>query len=405
MKGWRAIAAGVALYWGWLFIAAAIWSGDHDDPWPAYIPLVVAAAVTLIAGLAAVRDPDRRRERLALWLSVASGALALVGTIWGIAADESGSEWYALPLGLSFLLVPVIAVLAFSGRRFSKSPEKVRAPLSVRFERGWREADSSWTVLRENRGLLVLPSASFVLGTSAWIGAYVLVGTGVDRFMPRMALTGFIVLLPLTMLGTFLGVAFLCALNRRLDGQRASAVDGLRMAWQRRGPVFRWSLVAAGVGAILQALQQLRSEWALAPLVSWLAGLAWGVLTVFVLPVLAVEGVGVRDAAQRATGLVRDKWGEGVAGLGNLSLVGMVAIVPVSLVLGVAAGVTARDPEAREIVFVAGFVAFMLVVSAIHTAGQVLSVALYRHATGRSIGPFTPAVLADAAVRRRRLRG
>jgi hypothetical protein len=404
MKGWRAISAGIALYWGWLFAAAAIWSGEHEDPWGAYIPLIVAAAVTLVASLAAVRDPDRRRERLALWLSAASGALALVGTVWGIAADQSGSELYALPLGLSFLLVPVIAVLAFSGRRFRSAPEKVRAPLHVRFERGWREAGSSWEVLRENRGLLVLPLTSFVLGTSAWIGAYLLVSTRVDRFMPRMALTGFIVLLPLTMLGTFLGVAFLCALNRRLDGQRASALDGLRMAWQRRGPVFRWSLVAAGVGAILQALQQLRSEWALAPLVSWLAGLAWGVLTVFVLPVLAVEGVGVRDAARRAGGLVRDKWGEGIAGLGNLSLVGIAVIVPVSLVVGVAAGVTAREPDTRMIVFAAGFVAFMLVVSVIHVAGQVLSLALYRHATGQSTRPFTAAALDEAAVQRRRLR-
>lgn len=405
MKGWRAIGTGVALYWGWLFAAAAIWSGDHDDPWPAYIPLIAAAALTLVAGLVALRDPERRRERVSLWLAVASGALALVGTVWGIAADQSGSKPYVVPLLLSFFLVPLIAVLVFSGRRFSKSPEKARAPLNVRFARGWREADSSWAVLRENRGLLVLPLISFVLGTGAWIGAYLLVGSWVDRFMPRMALTGFIVLLPLTMLGTFLGVAFLAALNRRLDGQRASVVDGLRMAWQLRGPVFRWSLVAASVGAILQALQQLKSEWALAPLLSWLAGLAWGVLTVFILPVLAVEGIGVRDAARRATELVRDKWGEGIAGLGNLTIVGMVVIVPVSLVIGVAAGVTARDPDTRMIVFVAGFVAFMLVVSAIHVAAQVLSLALYRHAAGRPTGPFAAGVLDAAAVRRRRVPG
>jgi hypothetical protein len=404
MKGWRAIAAGIVLFWGWLFVASAIWSGEQDDPWPAYIPLLAAAALTLVASLAALRDPDRSRERVALWLSVACGALALIGTVWGIAADESASALYAIPLVLSFFLVPVIAVLAFPGRRFRRAPEKVRAPLNVRFARGWHEAGSSWAVLRENRGLLVLPLISFVLGTSGWIGGYLLAGAWVDRFMPRIAVTGFIVLLPLTMLGTFIGVAFLCALNRRLEGQRVSAVDGLRMAWQRRGPVFRWSLVAAGVGAIVQALQQLKSEWALAPLVSWLAGLAWGVLTVFVLPVLAVERVGVRDAARRASSLVRDKWGEGIAGLGNLSLVAMVAVLPVALVFGVAAGIGARDPETMRIVFLAGFVAFMLVLAAVGAAGQVLSLALYRHATGRSTGPFTAAELEDAAVRRRRLR-
>jgi hypothetical protein len=38
------------------------------------------------------------------------------------------------------------------------------------------------------------------------------------------------------------------------------------------------------------------------------------------------------------------------------------------------------------------------------SATQVLSVALYRHATGGSTGPFTSAELNDALVRRRKLR-
>ncbi|HET8757122.1 MAG TPA: hypothetical protein VFM58_13980 [Solirubrobacteraceae bacterium] len=203
MKGWRGIAAGSALFWGWAFVAAAIWSGEHDDPWAAYIPLLAGAAVTLVASVVAVRDPGRRRERVPLWLSVASGALLLVGTVWGIAGGESGA--YAVPLVLAFMLVPLIAALAVAARRFERSPERVRAPLNVRVKRGWTEASKSWDLVWRSRGLLWLPFTSFLLGTAGWIGGYLLAGVWVERTMPRFALTGFIVLLPMTMLATFLG--------------------------------------------------------------------------------------------------------------------------------------------------------------------------------------------------------
>jgi hypothetical protein len=305
---------------------------------------------------------------------------------------------------LTLLLMPLAGVLAFASRRFRRAPERVRPPLNVRLGRGWREAKRSWTVLRDNRSLLVLPFASFLLGTGGWMGGWLLAGTWVERTMPRFALTGFIVLLPLTIAGTFLGVAFIAALSRRLDGEHAGVADGLRLAWARRGPVLRWSLLAAGVGAILQGLQQLKSEWALAPLLSWLAGIAWGVLTVFVLPVLALEGVGVRAAVRRAGSLVGDRWGESVAGLGNLSLVGAVLGAPLGVAIGIGIAIAAPDRDTVMAVSVAGFVAFRLMVSAIGAAGQVLSLALYRYATGRSTGPFRADELDDALIPRRRPR-
>jgi hypothetical protein len=387
-------------------LAAAIWSGENDDPWAAYIPLLVGAAVTLVAGVVAVRDPGRRRERVPLWLSVASGALLLVGTVWAIAGGESGP--YGVPLVLALMLVPLIAALAFGARRFERSPERVRAPLNVRFKRGWTEANKSWHVVWRNRGLLWLPFTSLLLGTAGWIGGYLLAGVWVERTMPRFALTGFITLLPMTMLGTFLGTAFLAALDRRLDGERTSAVDGLRIAWRRRRTIAAWALLAAGFGAIVQALQQVKSEWALAPLVSALAGVAWGVLTVFVLPVLALEDLGLRDSVRRAAGLVKERWGESVAGVGNLTIIGAIVGTVVGLAVAIAVAIAAPDRDAMTTILVASFVVFMLMVSAIGVAGQVLSLALYRHATGRPARPFTETELNDALVPRRkiwRLRG
>ena len=39
-------------------------------------------------------------------------------------------------------------------------------------------------------------------------------------------------------------------------------------------------------------------------------GVAWSVATYFVIPVIALEGLGPRDALRRSSALVREKWGE-----------------------------------------------------------------------------------------------
>lgn len=394
------------LFWGWIIVASSIWPGA-TEPWWSYAPLFAAAALTLAGAVARLGGPARQDERWALWLAVTTALLALGGTVWGIAAGDSRNTLYLIPLILSFVLSPVVAVLVLTRRRmerFREAPERVRPPLGVRLSRGWHEAGRAWTVLRENAGLLLLPATSFVVGTAGWMGGYLLSGMWVERTMPRVVLTGFIVRLPLTALAAFMGVAFLAALDRRLDGEHASVKDGLRVAWSRRGPVFRWSLLATGVGTILQALQQVKSEWALAPLLSWLAGLAWGVLAAFALPVLAIEDVGVRDAIRRAGSIVRERWGEGIAGFGNLTIVSTAISIPFGLVLGVAVAIAAPDRDAMFRVYAVGFIVMIALVSVMGTASQVLSLVLYRYATDRSTGPFRSDELDTALIKRRRFR-
>lgn len=253
--------------------------------------------------------------------------------------------------------------------------------------------------------LLLLPATSYVLGLIVWVGAFAAAGRFADPTLSRLAIASFIVLLPGTVLGTFFGVAFVYALDQRLSGRPASARDGLHAAWDRRAAILAWSLLAAGVGAILQALQQLRSEWAAVPLLSWLAGAAWGVLTLFVLPILALEDLNLRETVRRAGGLVRRRWGEGIAGATNLTLVMIIAAAVLGLTIGAAAAVAEPDSDAVRAVYVAGIAIGFLLIAVIAVAGEVLALALYRHAVGRgAVAPFTDDDLDHALVARRRLR-
>jgi Family of unknown function (DUF6159) len=145
-----------------------------------------------------------------------------------------------------------------------------------------------------------------------------------------------------------------------------------------------WALLSAGVGAIMQLLQHLRSEWLLAPVVSWLAGAAWSVVSLFAVPVLALEDAPVREVAGRASALVRRRWGEGVGGVSALVLVWMPVIFVIVFAFAVVGGIT----QTRT-VLLGAFVAMYVCIALMGVQQQLLSLAVYRFAVdGRPIGGF-----------------
>jgi hypothetical protein len=407
---WAFAGAGLALHFGWVVIGGLVFD-DTPGREPglavaaAELPLLIGSGMAFAGGIAGRRRAQARGQRVAFATVAIAASLQAITVVWDWVNELHGSEdtTYIAPWIVALLLLPVAFATALRGRGFRRGPEAVREPLLKRLRRGWREATRSWTLLVRSGRLLLLPAAAYVFGCGTWIGAFVLAGHVADATMSRLVVTSFIGLLPGTLVGTFFGVAYLSALDRQLSGRPATVGGGLGHAWARRRAIFGWSLLAAGVGAVLQALQQLRAEWAAGPLLSWVAGAAWGVLTLFVLPVLAVEDLGLRDTLRRAGALVRRRWGEGIAGVSNLTLVAVAASVVVCTLLVVGTAVAAPSGTASDAVFVAALAASVLIIVAIGSAMQVLALALYRHAAGAGpVAPFTDDDLQHALVARRR---
>jgi hypothetical protein len=114
-----------------------------------------------------------------------------------------------------------------------------------------------------------------------------------------------------------------------------------------------------------------------------LVGVAWNVLTFFVVPVLLYEPVGVGDAIKRSASIFKERWGEQFIGNATIGLAFFLLSIPVVVVGGL---VAAAVPVLGIPLLVVAIGALMAVAAA---CTGVFNAALYRYATtGESSGAF-----------------
>ncbi len=220
-----------------------------------------------------------------------------------------------------------------------------------RFARGWELVKQSWHVLKKDKELMLFPilsslaciivTASFILPIFVAPDA---IGPWFERLFGQKGTTldyviGIGILFLFYFLTYFMIIFFNCALAAcaiiRYKGGDPTLGDGLRASVARLPQIFAWTFVAATVGLILQQIEQ-RSE-GIGRFVVGLIGAAWSVVTYLVIPVLVVEKVGPIDALKRSATLVKDTWGESLAGNVSMGFIGFLVSIPgaVLIVVGV----------------------------------------------------------------------
>lgn len=201
-----------------------------------------------------------------------------------------------------------------------------------------------------------------------------------------------------TVVATYFAVALAAAAAEVLDGRDATVRGGMAVAGRRVGAILGWALVLTTVNLVLQALRERAGP--LGNLLLGAAAVAWGLATLLVVPVLALEGLGPLDALGRSTALFRQKWGEQLAGAASIGILfTLLGAVPAALLVcvGVATGST---PVAIAFLVVAVLVAVAAGVLGSAARG-VFAVALYRYAAGLGgTGPFTERDLDRAVIRK-----
>src|SRR5205809_355118 len=194
------------------------------------------------------------------------------------------------------------------------------------FERlriGWQLTKVSLSILRREKGLIVLPFLSLLTTGVAWIlffiGIFFFAPTPTNPFGSVFFYAGLAVVYFLTFfVSIYFNAAVMGAAMIRLNGGDPTISDGLKVANENLRRIAGWALLSATVGLILRAIADRAGI--IARTIAGIAGAPWGVITYLVVPVLIIEKVGPWAAAKRSGSLPRQTCGEATAGYSSLAV-------------------------------------------------------------------------------------
>lgn len=209
-----------------------------------------------------------------------------------------------------------------------------------RLSNGWKIAMNSFKVLNANKQLVLFPilsSISLILVIGSFVvGALAINGWNTDFLDENQnPVLQYAILFVFYVINYFIIVFFNMALihctRLYFRGEQVSLSEGIRFSMSRIGVIFSWAVFAGVVGTILKAIQE--NSGIVGKIITGLIGIVWGVATFFVVPVIAYENKGPLEAFKRSSQLMREKWGESLAGNFSLGLIQFIGILVVGVVL------------------------------------------------------------------------
>jgi len=204
-----------------------------------------------------------------------------------------------------------------------------------RIGRGWKVTKLGMAVVRADPELMVYTILSalfsvFAIGAaiSGSIGLEYLTGSeagssgeGPDDLVTagHMAIW-FVFYLIVSVITVFWNAAIIASAYERLTaGTNPSFSFGIRQAMKCLPQILIWGIIAGTVGLFLQILEGIsKDSGAPAPLrvvagiSSFILGIAWWIVTFFVIPIIVLERAGVIEGMSEGPRLFKKTWGEDV---------------------------------------------------------------------------------------------
>jgi hypothetical protein len=273
----------------------------------------------------------------------------------------------------------------------------------------WQLMKDAWGVLMRDKTLLLFPvisgMASFlvlVMFIVPWLGASVLGIRGVLRGQGETIV--YVVLFCYYLCNYFVIIYFNAALVdfvvTRLRGGEPSLGGSLAAASACLPQVAGWALVSATVGVVLEWLSE-RAGF-IGKIALSIVGVAWALVTYFVVPVIVIERKGALDAVGSSKELLRKTWGQQIASAVGYGLIGFLLALPgivviIAAVIAIAASHGGLGSFGLlAVAAVLYFIAIAVVISALRA---IFGAVLYLYARdGKAPDGFAEATL-RAAIR------
>jgi hypothetical protein len=278
------------------------------------------------------------------------------------------------------------------------------------FARTWALMGASWRVLMLDKELLLFPFLSMIatgLVTLTFIGPLAQdqawlrsdsSASEIEQFLAATRLFLFYVCTYFTVV--FFNASLISSVHLRLTGKNPSLMDGIRGAWARKGEIFRWVLLAATVGLLLNMMKE-RSK-GLASLLIGVTGVAWSLVTYFVVPVLVVEGKGPVEAIKESAAMIKRTWGEELVGGVSYGGISFFFSLPAFAVAMFGVGSLVHGGLLNGLLLIGAAIVYGFMLSlTMTTLSSIFHTAVYHYArTGAVPQGFDAALLQAAFVRK-----
>jgi len=264
-----------------------------------------------------------------------------------------------------------------------------------RFQRSLLLVRQSFAVLRGNPQLMLFPIISAIVTTgiaiSFWVPTFFLTGGAKSLHRENMPVAYYAVGFAFYFVSYFFVIFFnsglvYCA-YQNLTGRPATFQDGMRAASSRIGSILGWTLIAATVGWLLRMVSERAGL--VGRIIIGIIGLAWSILTFFVIPIIVVERGSATGAVKQSGELIKKTWGESLIMTGGLGLVMLFFyLAPIPFI--VVAAFTGIVPVILGVIALT--VIYYLGLSAVAASMTgIYSAALYIYASnGTQSGGFSP---------------
>ena len=258
--------------------------------------------------------------------------------------------------------------------------------------RGWEMSKLSMSVVRKDPELMVYMILAGVMSLACLIGMSMPQFLEMDwavnpdgSFTPAYLMFSFVGYMVLSIVVVFWNCAIIANANIRLTGGDPKFADGVNAALKRLPIIIVWGIIAGTVGLLLKFLEGVArssdhpAAAALATVIHIIGGLAWWLMTFFMIPHLILENKSIGDALKASKATFFDTWGENiVSGLG----IGAIAFLFAIPIIGLTIGLTV---VAGPFGLLVGAVLIGLLIAWANAAEQVAVVALFRYAKDKKM--------------------
>ncbi|AJF61767.1 hypothetical protein QT06_C0001G0938 [archaeon GW2011_AR15] len=291
-------------------------------------------------------------------------------------------------------------------REILKYARNTLQPMFETFSRSWEITKQTFRVINADREILLYPVVSSIISIIFFVVmVFPFIATGlVSEILSRDAgaflfwVTLFGFYLGVSFVATFFNVATVYCANKRFHKGNPTFTEGLKEAFKRIHLIFLWSLVSATVGILINSLENSAKKSkgisrVIISAVASLVGMAWSIVTLFVIPAIVIENVGPVDAIKRSAQTLKKTWGESLirhfglgAAQGMFSFAGFFFLLAPAIV-----SLVFFQSILMFAVLMALFIIYIVIVSLVFsTANTVFNTALFVYAkTGKIPGFYS----------------